>query len=280
MSLEFFGQFLLGRGEIDELQLRQALALMDELNQTVGALAVEHGFATEADCRRVNDEQKHSDLPFGELAMQMGVLNSVELEEVLAVQQRTRVDLAKALVELGHLPEDRVRALHDAWKGEQAFEATGTNELPRGLAANRTAIVAIGVLARMCRRVADLKVMVGPGRALEGLPDMVLVSSVEVLGTQPLRVTLMTDALFGERLTEGLLGMQLDSLASELSLDGGGEFLNVWLGNVVSSLAHEALDLRLSPPSYGVLPSRGWGFEVVTEAQGAAHVVLEPIDAP
>jgi hypothetical protein len=277
VSLEFFGQFLLRQGELDEADLRQALTLMEELNQNVGDLAVQEDFATEADCRRVNDEQKRTDLPFGELAMQMGILNQVELEELLQIQQRIRVDLVKAVVELGHLSDLRVRVLHDQWKSEQEAEPSGTNTLPPGLRGIRTAEVTANLFDRMCRRVADLNVKVGPGRALEGLPDMVLVASLDVTGSQPLRITLMGDGPFGEQLAKGLLGMQLDALAAELALEGIGEFLNVLMGNVVSTLGEEALDLRLTPPRYGVLPRDGFGFEVVTEAQGTALIVLESL---
>lgn len=275
MSVEFFGQFLLRQGELDDLQLRQALELMEEVNQALGELAVEQGFASEADCRRVNGEQRRKDLPFGELAMQMGVLNSVELEELLVTQQKTRVDLRKALVELGLLPEDRAQLLHDQWKSEQASEVSGSSQLPHALRGNRTAELTMGLFARMCQRVADLNVKVGPGHELEGLPENVLLATIPVMGTQPLRITLLVDHTFGERLARGLLGMQLDALAGELSLEAVGEFLNVLMGNVVATLGEEALDLRLEPPSYGVLPTRGWRFEIVTEATGSAEIVLE-----
>lgn len=275
MSLEFFGQFLLRQGEIDDAQLRQALELMQELNQSIGDLAVERGFTTEADCRRVNDEQKRKDLPFGELAIKMGVLNSVELEELLAVQQKTRVDLAKALAELGHLPLDRVQTLHDHWKSAQAREASGSTELPAGLRGNRPADLALGLLTRMCLRVADLHVKVGPGRELEHPPERALLATISVAGPHPLRITLLADPPFAEKLARGLLGMQLDAFARELALDAVGEFLNVLMGNVVATLDEETLGLRLEPPSYGVVPTTGWRFEVVTEADGSAEIVLE-----
>ncbi len=69
--------------------------------------------------------------------------------------------------------------------------------------------------------------------------------------------------------------MQLDALAGELALEAVGEFLNVLMGNVVATLEGEALELRLEPASYGVLPKTGWRFGVVTEAAGFAEIVLE-----
>jgi hypothetical protein len=275
VSLEFFGQFLLRHGELDEAQLRQALELMEEVKQSLGDLALERGFASEADCRRVNDQQKRNDLPFGELAMQMGVFNTIELEELLAIQQKIRVNLAEALVELGHLPEDRVHTLHDQWKSEQAMETSGSTELPAALRGNRPAELAMGLFARMCLRIADLSVKVGPGRELEAPLDGVLLATVRVAGTQALGITLFVDRTFGKRLSRGLLGMQLDELAGELALEAVGEFLNVLMGNVVATLEEEALELRLEPPSFGVLPTTGWRFPVVTEAFGSAEIILE-----
>ena len=275
MRPEFFGQFLLRRGEIEEGQLRQALDLMEELNPNIGQLAVAEGFATEADCRRVSDEQRRTDLPFGELAMQMGVLNSIELEELLQQQRETRVDLAAGLVELGCLPDDRARDLYDEWKSEQEqFPSIGV-ELPAPLHGSPTADLVVGLLERMFRRVADMPVRLGGGEALSEAPDRVLVASTEAVGTRPLRVTLMVDPEFGERLARGLLGMKLDTLASELTLDAVGEFLNIMMGNVVATLEEQGYELRLEAPRYGVLPTGGWIFPIVTEADGMAEVVLE-----
>ena len=97
MSVVFFGQFLIERGEIDAVQLREALDLMEQENRTLGELAAAAGYATAADARRVNGEQRRLDLPFGEIALRMGVLNSVELEDLLLVQHETRLHLHDAI---------------------------------------------------------------------------------------------------------------------------------------------------------------------------------------
>ena len=275
MRPEFFGQFLLRRGEIEELQLRQALDLMEELNPTVGTLAVAEGFASEADCRRVNDEQRRTDLPFGELAMQMGVLNSIELEELLQQQRETRVDLAAALVELGCLPDDTARDLYDEWKSEQEqFPSLGV-ELPAPLHGSPTADLVVGLIEKMFRRVADLPVRLGEGEALGESPDRVLLASTDAVGTRPLRVTLLVDQVFGEKLARGLLGMELESLAAELALEAVGEFLNIMMGNVLATLEEQGYELRLEAPRYGVLPTSGWVFPIVSEADGSAELVIE-----
>jgi hypothetical protein len=277
MRPQVFGQFLLGRGEIDEAQLRQAVELMHELNSPLGVLAVGEGFATEADCQRVNEEQRRTDLPFGELAMQMGVLNSIELEELLQQQRETRVDLVSALVELGCLSDDLARDLHDSWKSAQPAQPEIVLDLPAALHGSPTAEWVVALAAPLLRRVADLEVQMGAAEALEGPVDHVLVACAEAVGTRPLRVTLMLEQRFGERLARGLLGMELDTLASELALEAVGEFLNVMMGNVIVGLEARGVELRLEPPRYGVLPDAGWMFPIVSEADGSAKLVLEPL---
>jgi CheY-specific phosphatase CheX len=274
VNIKFFGQFLLERGEIDAVGLRSALDLMEQENQTIGELAVEEDFATPAECRRVHGEQRRRDLPWGELAVQMGVLNNIELEELLQTQRRTRLPLAGALVRMEVLSADRVRALHDEFKSEHG-EISTKPTLPAPLAKNRVAEATSDLFARLLRRVAGIEASIGHGRELDALPQGVLVAAVQVVGTRGLRATLLVDQSFGERLAAGLLGLELEELASELALEAVGEFLNMLAGNVVSILEEEALELRLEPPCYGVLPSSGYQFEIETEATGSAMLILE-----
>jgi CheY-specific phosphatase CheX len=274
VSIKFFGQFLLERGEIDEQQLRGALDLMEQENQTIGELAVAEGFATVAECRRVHGEQRRKDLPFGELAVQMGVLNNVELDELLELQRQNRLPLAGALVRLDVLPADRVRALHDEFKSEYGT-LPSARPLPGKLAGNRVAEVMTQVFARLLRRVSAIDAHLGDGRELDALPEGVLVATVPVVGVHGVRITLLVERRFGEKLAAGLLGFDLEELASELALEAVGEFLNVLAGNVLALLQDEALELRLEAPVYCVLPTRGFRFEVETEADGRAELILE-----
>jgi hypothetical protein len=274
VSIMFFGQFLLERGEIDEQQLRAALDLMERENQTIGELAVAEGFATAAECRRVHGEQRRKDLPFGELAVHMGALNNVELEELLQLQRRTRLPLASALVRTDVLTPERARDLYDEFKSEHT-ETPAKPALPGALVGHRLAEVTSELLSRLLLRVAGIDSRVGSGRELDGLPDGVLIASLPVVGLHGLTVTMQVEGAFGKKLAAGLLGFQLEELAGELALDAVGEFLNVLAGNAVSSLEDEALELQLKPPCYGVLPTQGFVFDIETESDGGAVLILE-----
>jgi hypothetical protein len=279
MSVQFFGQFLIEQGEIDELQLRQALDLMEQENQTLGELAAGAGFASEAETRRVNGEQRRLDLPFGELAVRMGVLNSVELEELLLVQLETRLNLEEAVVRLGLIPEDRVALLLDTFKQEQGrhqeLDGSGEIELPPALRGNRVAERLLSLLPRMCRRVARLEVKMGRGEPLDSLLEEVLVASLEIAGGHGVVMTLAAERHFGEMLALGISGIDDKSLASELAVDALGEFLNVLAGNVVASLEAQGLECRLEAPKFGVLPTEGTRFPIASH-YGQAVFVLVP----
>jgi CheY-specific phosphatase CheX len=276
MRVKFFGQFLFEQGEIDELQLRQALDLMERENQTLGELAVSAGFASRAESRRVNGEQRRLDLPFGELAVRMGVLNSVELEELLLVQLEARLNLEEAIVRLGLIPEDRVGALLDAFKQEQHQELDGSGEieLPPALQGNRVAERLLSLLPRMCRRVARLDVKMGRGEPLDSLLEEVLVASLEVAGSHGVVMTLAAERSFGEMLALGISGIDDKSLASELAVDALGEFLNVLAGNVAASLEAQGLENRLEAPKFGVLPTEGTRFPIASNYGQAVFVLL------
>jgi hypothetical protein len=273
VSAKFFGQFLLEQGAIDAMQLRAALDLMERENQTIGEIAIAGGFASAAECRRVHGEQRRKDLPWGELAVQMGVLNNIELDELLRIQRGTRLPLAGALVHLELLAADQARALHDAFKSEQT-DVPAELELPGALAGNRAAEVTVELLTRLLRRIVGIDAQLGPGREVEALPEGALLASVPVVGTHGVRITMIVETRFGEKLAAGLLGFDLEDLAAELSLDAIGEFLNVLAGNVVS-LLDEVLEFRLEPPCYGVLPTAGYAFDLETEGDGRAQLILE-----
>jgi len=279
MRVKFFGQFLIEQGEIDELQLRQALNLMERENRSIGELAVIAGFASEAEARRVHGEQRRLDLPMGELAVRMGVLNSVELEELLLVQLQTRLNLEEAIVRLGLIPEDRVARLLDAFKQEQGqhqeLDGAGEIELPPALCGNRVAERLLSLLPRMCCRVGRLEVKIGRGEPLDSLLEQVLVASLEIVGSHGVVMTLAAERGFGEMLALGISGIDDKLLASELAVDALGEFLNVLAGNVAASLEAEGLESRLQAPKFGVLPTEGTRFPIASN-YGSAEFVLLP----
>lgn len=275
MGLQFFGQFMIARGEIDASQLRAGLDLMESKNQTLGELAVEAGCATSAECRRVNGEQRRLDRPFGELAVEMGVLDSIELEELLQKQQETRMNISDALLSLEYTTPNRINALEDLFKREQADHKAGNPQLPEPLQGIRVAECLIDLLPRYCNRMARLEVKLDAGTRLAESDRFELVASLGMVGNPGVKMVLCADRTFGRQLASGIAGLSADSLSDELCLDAVGEFLNVLGGNVVSILESEGHIYRLEAPRFSVPPVDGWRFAIAAQ-QGEAAFVLGP----
>lgn len=275
MGLQFFGQFLIARGEIDSSQLRAALDLMESKNHTLGELAVERGFASSAECRRVNGEQRRLDRPFGELAVEMGVLDSIELEELLQEQQDTRMNISDALLSLDCTSPNRIAALEDVYKREQADHMAGAPQLPGPLQGIRVAECLIDLLPRYCNRMARLEVKLDSGARLTEPDRLELVASLGMVGNPGLKMVLSADRTFGRQLASGISGLAAEGLSDELCLDAVGEFLNVLGGNVMSILEFEGQIYRLEAPRFNVPPVDGWRF-VIAAQQGEATFLLGP----
>lgn len=277
MTVKFFGQFLIERGELTTQQVRAALDLMESENRTLGELAVAAGFASAEELRRVNGVQRRRDARFGELAIQMGVLNSVELDELLQQQQRERLYLEDAIATLGFLPPERVALQLDAFMREQAPLLRAAESLPEALSGNRLAQCTVDMLPRFLRRVARIEVKLGPGRPIEEAPEMPLAASIDVGGNHGAHLALVTDTRFAEQLAVGVSGIDDRGLAAEFSADALGEFLNVLAGNAVSALEREGFEHRVAAPQFGVLPGEGFQFDAVATC-GNALLVIRPHD--
>ena len=94
--LEFFGQFLVRTKVISVEQLRDALDMMSRENLLLGQLAVEEGYLSESQANTINREQRYSDKPFGAIGVQMGLLTTEQLDQLLELQNKRRVQVGEA----------------------------------------------------------------------------------------------------------------------------------------------------------------------------------------
>ena len=275
MSVKFFGQFLIERGEIDPDQLRGALALMKRENSTLGEIAIQEGFLSRADTHWVNMQQRLTDRPFGELAVELGHLTREQLERCVQRQDRARLRIGEALTRLGHLPADRLGALLDEFKIDQAPYETGQVELPEALAENRLAPYVVDLLPKFCMRIARVQVKIAPSASLRALPSYPYCVGVAALADPGLDVILAGDRDFALRIAAHTAGLDVDSVEEELIADGLGEFLNVLLGNAIGLLEREGAQAELQPARYRVESAEGTVFEVATSEGRAALLLAE-----
>jgi hypothetical protein len=280
VSVKFFGQFLIERDEIDPGQLQEALAMIKAESRTLGEIAIQLAFFSRADATRVNRQQRVDDRPFGELAVEMGLLTPQQLQHALAVKEQTHLYLGEALVRLGHLPVGRLGGLLDEFKIDQApYEQGPVAILPGELSGNRLARAVVDLIPKLCRRVASLPAKVSLGEPLEEVPDLRYRVSVSMRSVSALEVALSGDRDFALTLAAATAGLAPESLDENLVEDGLAEFLQVVAGNALTVVACEGVRSHLSPPDLGVLPADGYAFEIIT-TRGSGILIMAPILAP
>ncbi len=273
MSVKFFGQFLIEQGEIDAGQLRQALDEMASRNLELGALAVRSGLITPDDTRRVQHEQRRRDAPFGEIAVELGLLTSAQVQQLLADQRRNRMRLGEALVHLGHLTTERLPMLVDAFKSDQSqYDVSIGDLLPPDLASLRTAAISLDLVVKLALRMSRVHIKLGTPSNFVTCDRPVYCASLWIRGDEPLGLWIMSDAELAEKLAGGVTKLS-NGATREMVEDALGEFLNLVGGNAIALLERQQVRCELDPPRFGLVPTGGHAFDLVTSC-GSGTIVL------
>jgi CheY-specific phosphatase CheX len=276
MGVKFFGQYLIERGAVNAEQVRAALNLMDAENRTIGELAVEGRFISEADADKVNAEQRHRDMPFGELAAEMGLLNEEQIDNLVQLQWRTRLRIGQALVRLKHLGKVRLEELLISYEEEQAPHRIENLALPVGLDSNALAPFVLDLFTNLLMRVARIATRVGNGEPIAEPPDFPVQVAVSVSGESGLLICLVGDEEFSRQVASKVSGLDAESLDMEMLLDGVGEFLNVLVGNAMALAERNGIAMELEPPQTEVDFGSGFLFELAVNI-GNAALFLKPL---
>jgi CheY-specific phosphatase CheX len=270
MGVKFFGQYLIERGEVTAEQVRAALNLMDGENRSIGELAVEGRFISEADADKVNAEQRHRDMPFGELAAEMGLLNEEQIDNLVQLQWRTRLRIGQALVRLNHLGKVRLEELLISYEEEQAPHRIENLALPTGLDSNALAPYVVDLFTNLMMRVARIATRVGSGEPIAEPPSLPVQVAVSVTGDSGLQICLVGDEEFSRHLAAKASGLDAESLDMEMLVDGVGEFLNVLAGNAMALAERNGITTQLEPPQSEIDFESGFLFELAVNVGNAA----------
>ena len=281
MGIKFFGQFLIENGVVDSDQIRAALKLMEEENRSLGTLAEAGGILTAEEAAKVNAQQRTCDVPFGELAVEMGLLSEEQVEYLLGFQEQTRLRIGQALVRQSALANDRLLELLVQFENEQALFRIGNVDLPEGLESNLLAATVLDLLPRLLVRVASIGVRIGKGQAAADAPDLPVRTAVAVTGDVGLLICLLGNEEFSLQLagaTAGLDESRLEAARQDVALlaDGVGEFLNVLAGNAMGMLERKQITTELAPPQCDPELDSGYLFDLAVSV-GKAALYLKPL---
>jgi hypothetical protein len=132
MSMNFFGQYLVGKGSITAATLAKAVAMQESANRSFGQTAQLLGFLTSEEVSEINRLQRTQDLLSGDAAIQLGLLNKDQVLQILSHKEASHIFIGEALVKIGALDENRLRSFLDEFEKEQAIFRTNGLELPDG----------------------------------------------------------------------------------------------------------------------------------------------------
>jgi hypothetical protein len=281
MGIKFFGQFLTEQGAVNSDQIRAALKLMEEENRSLGTLAEAGGILTAEEAAKVNAQQRTCDVPFGELAVEMGLLSEEQVDYLLGFQEQTRLRIGQALVRQGSLPNKRLLKLLVQFENEQALFRIGNVDLPKGLENNLLAATVLDLLPKLLVRVARIGVRIGRGQAAADVPDLPVRTAVVVTGDVGLLICLLGNEEFSLQLagaTAGLDESRLEAARQNVALlvDGVGEFLNVLAGNAMAMLERKQITTEIAPPQCDPELDSGYLFDLAVNV-GKASLYLKPL---
>jgi len=255
-SAQFLGQFLLGRGLINEEDLEDGLAQQDAMNLPIGALALSKGFLSEKQLLHVHGEQRRTDRLFGEIAVRRGFLTQGQLDELLKEQKEGRVFLGDVLVEAGTVTREVMdRALEDYLREQRVAERRVAERL-RGLDESGLLAPSVQLTTRLLLRVGGLVAKPAAVESETRFAGRDYVFWQEVGGDQSFTYALAFDGPDLLTLCKGMLIAldEDDEVPTEvdlLALDVGKEFVNVVVGHLCTWLSRQSRDTMPLPPDAG-----------------------------
>ena len=281
MGVKFFGQYLIEQGVVDSSQIRAALELMDDENRSLGELAEAGGILTAEEAAKVNAQQRYCDIPFGELAVEMGLLSEEQVEYLIGFQDQTRLRMGQALVRLDCLANEHLLKLLVRFETEQALFRIGNVALPEGLESNLLAAAVLDLFPKLLVRVARIGVRIGKGQATAEVPDYPVRIAVAVTGDVGLSICLLGDEEFALQLAAATAELDESHLEAArqnpvLLADGVGEFLNVLAGNAMGILERKKIITELEPPHGDPELDSGYLFDLAVSV-GKAALILKPL---
>ncbi len=267
-GLLFFGEFLVGRGEIDGAQLTQALAFMERANTRLGEHAVAAGLLGPDQAERVFRAQRTEPSRFGEMAVSMGMLNRAQLERLLETQRASRVRLGEALVRMGHLRAGQLGDLLKEFRSLLPAPMQLPHELLHGPPQGRR-IVAL--LPDLVRRLTHVEAKVAPAEGWSGGDEgWTHLGSVYVESDPGLLVALGVETVLARALA-----------ASDPEATGFDpvERLDLAVERFAELLCRQAVEdpgCRVTTASVDLDASSGWAFPLVgTRGAGALFLAFD-----
>jgi hypothetical protein len=276
MSQMFFGQFLIDEEVISEDALRRAIELASEENPRIGALGIEIGYLTEVQVELIQLEQRRTDMRFADLGVQLELLTRDQAGALLREQRRRHKPIGEALVELGSLESGELDDLLDRYHLSQLDLDAAHLELPSELCEDDLAPYLVEHFPVLFRRITQLPMKLQAGRTWHGRSNLPFRVGVTIEGDCPMAIGIAACSDLATRIATGLGDRSAADPDREEPLGSVREFAEIFSDAGCRSVGRDGLRATTGDSEIDRLPKQGVWFPATTPF-GRGILVLSPV---
>lgn len=245
MSVNFFGQFLIDKKIISKLELLRAIELQEKSNLRFGDLVINLGLMTAEQKSLVLEAQRHEDLPFGEMAAKLGILSPKQIEKVLTKQRQQHLFIGEALVNFKLISQEDLDRYLIEFNGKKVTVEKIT--IPEGIIHKSLWVIVFDITCKMLTRVASTTFHSGFCTITKSIPLHQVVIEAEISGSIKAKLLLTTSADTINMLTNAILKRpkEAQSTAQEIE-ETIIKFINITAGNIVSKATQIKQKINIS----------------------------------
>ncbi len=237
MHANFFGQFLINRGVINESQFLSAMQVQHDCNVLLGQLAIELNMLDAGQVKGIHQQQTTQNKCFGEIAKDLELLSDEQVQTLLLIQKHRNRRIGEVLVSQGILNHENLAKhllLHqlDCNAALQHLKA-GVARHPLKKTLSCTIDVCNSLFLRLLKARCHVKNLIDDYVHQTDYPHA---SHIVIDGDTCFRIALACDDETLINMACVFVEMNPQEMNTELALDVLGEFLNILVGQLLEEL--------------------------------------------
>jgi len=188
-------------------------------------------------------------MKLGDLLVEMGVLTSDQLNEVIAQQNSSHVYIGEALVLVGALTGPQLQQHLEEFKVDQAPYVSEKIELPADVPNSKIWEMTADLTYKMITRVLDMPFRPGKSYLATNLGANFMMAAMDFSGDVEARYILSVSKDLQKTIAKAILREDsVDNEPTEVLEDTVMEFVNVVCGNVAAKASQMGDAININPP--------------------------------
>lgn len=231
------------------MDLLQAIDLQEKTNLKFGEMVVEMGLMSTADVDRVNRSQRTEDLHFGDMAVKLGIITAAQVQEVLTKQRNSHLYIGEALIRCGAFNEQQLEEYLAEFKKDQQSYISEKVEIPAGVPHKPIWEMVADLTYKMLTRVAGMSFRPGPCEVIEKVPSRPIIAEMGFSGSVSARYLLSASESTRNLVAKAILDEEsVENEPVEVLDDSVMEFVNIVCGNISAKAAQRGHTIDITPP--------------------------------